>query len=154
MVKGLIPIPASPLYALTDSKGVIGAIPGKHTDNHYLTETAIGTLGSLARLYRASVNPKAVLYLNDASLVWGGLFDVGSTSWIPPHEKHDRGRSIDIRAANVGGNNEGAVPLTELLYLITYANNNHLRVGLHCSESSNTATCYGNPNNRHFHVDL
>ena len=154
-VNNLITIPGSPaLYALTDSTGVIGSISGKHTDNHYLTSAAISRLKALALLYTTSVNPNAILYLNDASLVWGGLFDVGSTPWMSPHAKHDRGMSIDIRAANDGVNNEGAVPLTALLFFITQAQRHHFNAGLHCNGSSNTATCYGVPNNRHFHVDL
>lgn len=154
-VKDLIPIPGSPLYALSDSNGVIGAIPGKHTDNHYLTSTAKGELNALARLYKTKINPKAILYLNDASLVWGGLFDVGSsTPWLSPHSLHDKGKSLDIRAANSGPNNEGAVSATDFQKFLKLAKENGFKMGLHCKNSSDTNYCLGQPNNRHIHVDF
>ena len=154
-VDNLIQIPDSPLYALQDSKGkVIGAIPGKHTGNHYLTATAIDELKSLAILYTTVINPNAVLYLNDASLKWGGLFDVGSTPWESPHSLHDRGVSLDFRAENSGPNNEGAVPASLFLELVNTAKKNGFRIGLHCKNSSNTNYCLGQPNNRHFHVNF
>jgi hypothetical protein len=152
-VDNLITIPASPLYALSDSNGVIGAIPGKHTDNHYLTETAIGKLGKLAGIY-VDVNPGAKLYLNDASLVWGGLFDVGATPWVSPHSLHDKGRSLDIRAANSGPNNEGSVPATLFSKFADTARKKGFNIGLHCKNSTDTNYCFGQPNNRHFHVDF
>lgn len=155
-VSGLIPIPASPqLYALQDSTGaVIGAIPGKHTANHYLTSVAITKLERLARIY-IGANPTAKLYLNDASLEWGGLFDVGrNTPWYSPHSTHDKGKSLDMRAANSGPNNEGAVPATVFRELIRRAQRDGFRIGLHCRNSSDTNYCLGQPNNRHFHVDF
>ncbi len=151
----LTTIPGSPLYALEDSAGnVIGAIKGKHSDNHYLTATAIGRLKDLATLYKTSINPKAILYLNDASLVWGGLFDVGSTPWSSPHSLHDTGVSLDIRAANSGPNNEGVVPDTLLREFIKQTQNNNFNAALHCQGSTVTAVCLGIPYNRHIHVDF
>lgn len=154
-VADLMPIPASPLYALTDLAGaVIGAIPGKHTANHHLTATAISKLGDLANIY-TKVNPNAKLYLNDASLVWGGLFDVGnSTPWSSPHSLHDKGASLDIRAANSGPNNEGAVPATLFAVFLDKSRRKGFKIGLHCRNSSDTTYCLGQPNNRHFHVDF
>lgn len=156
-VEDLIPIPAAPqLYALQDSAGtVIGAVAGKHTANHYLTSAAVGKLNSLAKLYTTKINPQAILYLNDASLTWGGLFDVGSsTPWSSPHSTHDKGRSLDIRAANSGSNNEGAVSATDFRKFIGQANGKGFKVGLHCKNSSDTNYCLGQPKNRHFHVDF
>jgi len=154
-VDNLIPIPASPLYALQDSTGaVIGAISGKHTANHYLTATAIGRLNALARLYKTSINPNKILYLNDASLVWGGLFDVGNTPWMSPHSLHDTGVSLDIRAANSGPNNEGAVPDTVFSEFFIQTNKKNIKAALHCNGSTVTAVCFGIPYNRHIHVDF
>lgn len=155
-VDGLIPLPAAPqLYALQDSAGtVIGVVAGRHTANHYLTSTAIGKLKELTNIY-ATVNPGTKLYLNDASLEWGGLFDVGNnTPWSSPHSTHDKGRSLDIRAANSGPNNEGAVPATVFKKFISEASKGKFRMGLHCKNSSDTNYCLGQPNNRHFHVDF
>ncbi len=154
MVDGLQPIPASPYYALQDSAGnVIGAIKNKHSDNHYLTTASIDKLENLAIFY-TNINLGAKLYLNDASLVWGGLFDVGSTPWTSPHVGHDRGRSIDIRAENSGPNNEGAVPSALFGELSKNAAKAHAKATLHCAGEQIGRVCNGVPNNRHFHVDF
>ena len=160
MVSGLIPIPDAPLlYSLKDSKGVVGAIAGQHTANHYLTSTAIEQLVELANLYKTKINTKSVLYLNDASLEWGGLFDVSiDAPWSSPHILHDRGVSLDIRAENSGPNNEGAVPVTALLKFFTVADRNNFDAAMHCLDikgaSKIGSSCYGIPYNRHIHVDF
>jgi len=155
---GLLPIPASPFYALQDSAGkVIGTIQGKHSANHYLTAPSITGLGMFARDYQTKVNFGERLYLNDASLVWGGLFDVGSTPWKSPHIGHDRGRSIDIRAENNGPNNEGAVPSAYFKDTIKSAARAHAKAALHCTADGNLVIgdkCNHVPHNRHFHVDF
>jgi len=154
-LEGLMPIPASPLYALQDLAGnVIGAIKDKHTDNHYLTGAAIKKLRIFAQAYQETVNPEAKLYLNDASLVWGGLFDVGSTPWKSPHISHGRGKSIDIRAENSGPNNEGAVPTTVFAEVSIEAAKAHSKAALHCAGGQIGTVCNGIPDNRHFHVDF
>jgi hypothetical protein len=157
-VDNLITIPASPRYALSDSNGVIGAIPGQHTDNHYLTAAAITKLTDFATNYQKTVNPRAKLYLNDASLVWGGLFDVDvNKPWSTPHNGHDRGVSIDIRAANSGVNNEGAVPPTLFDEVSKSAAQVNAKAALHCMDNGVLQigkVCNGIPNNRHFHVDF
>ncbi|MBI4654020.1 MAG: hypothetical protein HY752_03400 [Nitrospirae bacterium] len=41
----------------------------------------------------------ATLGINDMSLVWGGLFDIGPPIgffWSPPHKSHRKGTSVDI----------------------------------------------------------
>ncbi|OIR15830.1 hypothetical protein GALL_33310 [mine drainage metagenome] len=154
-IDNLITIPASSKYALSDSNGVIGAVPGKHTDNHYLASGAITELKDLANIYTA-INPGAILYLNDASLVWGGLFDVDvvNSPWSRPHAGHQKGTSIDIRAANSGPNNQGSVPSTLFSRFIEEATKKGFRIGLHCKNSSDTNYCLSQPNNRHFHVDF
>ena len=158
MVDGLQPIPGSQYYSLQDSGGsVIGAIRGKHSDNHYLTGDAIVKLTKFAKAYQTTVNPGAKLYFNDASLVWGGLFDVGSTTWTSPHVGHNWGRSIDIRAVNSGSNNEGAVPSVYFNDALKAAADAHAKAALHCTGSSGLVIgppCNGIPNNRHFHVDF
>jgi hypothetical protein len=155
MVPDLIPIPASQYYALQDLAGnVIGAIKNKHTDNHYLTAQSITKLEEFARKYQTEVLPGAKLYLNDASLVWGGLFDVGSTPWASPHITHDKGRSIDIRAENSGPNNEGAVPTALFNDAIKAAARTGAKAALHCASSTKTSVCSGDPEFRHFHIDF
>jgi hypothetical protein len=97
---------------------VIGAVQGKHTDNHYLTPEAASVLWRMAASYNIEqrfkvFDPKTkklvappVLHLNDASLVWGGLYDL-KTKWKPPrHLEHRRGTVVDIRA----NSKIGAIP--------------------------------------------
>lgn len=157
-VPNLMPIPGSPYYALQDTAGnVIGAVKNRHSDNHYLTAAAIKKLKDFAERYNGTVLPYAKLYLNDASLVWGGLFDVGSTPWTSPHEGHDRGMSVDIRAENSGGQYEGAVPFANFNDTTKAAADAGARAALHCTDSGVLkigTPCYGIPYNRHFHVDF
>lgn len=156
-VPSLWPIPAySQWYALQDSAGkVIGAVPGKHSDNHFLTSAAIKKLKTLANVY-AQISNGFPLYLNDASLIWGGLFDIGF-NWATPHAGHRRGTGLDIRAANSGPNNEGAVPTTLFDELAKGATDNKIKAKLHCTQNGVLkigTICSGIPNNRHFHVDF
>jgi len=158
MVDGLVPIPGSPYYALQDSAGnVIGAVRNKHSANHYLTKEAIKKLNDFAKKYSTTVLLNAKLYLNDASLVWGGLFDVGNTPWTSPHEGHDRGVSVDIRAENILGQYEGAVPMANFDDTTKAAAKAGARAALHCTADGNSLIgniCNYIPYNRHFHVDF
>lgn len=161
-VNGLEPIPASQLYALTDSGGnVIGGEQGKpHHDNHHLTAGAIGKLEILADMYKSAINPGERLYLNDASLKWGGLFDVGSTSWKKPHTTHRRGVEIDIRAAAATNGDpvkEGAIPFSLFHQVWGSARKKGIKAELHCMENRQLVigmSCYWLPDARHFHVNL
>ena len=109
MVAGLSQIPASLFYTMIDDDGtVIGAVLGKHTDNHYLTSPAASVLWSIAAAYHVEQKfyvqnlPPPVLHLNDASLVWGGLLDVDG-DWYFDHHEHRRGTVVDIRANSATG---------------------------------------------------
>jgi hypothetical protein len=110
-VANLRQIPSSNYYTLTDSSGGNIGDNTKHDDiNHYLTEAAARTLERIARAYpQAFVDPNLrtpqKIYVNDASLPLGGMFDFEGT-WHPPHEEHRKGSVVDIRA----NNEEGAVP--------------------------------------------
>ena len=79
-----------------------------HPNNHFLTPVALSRITFLAALYNAEFPSNSILHLNDASLIHGGLFDVGSTRWAPPHHEHCRGTEIDIRANDA----QGAIPST------------------------------------------
>jgi hypothetical protein len=140
-VDGLEPIPNIPLfYALTESNGdVIGAKTGWHTDNHNLTHAAAQKLMVIAVNYR--FNPKFYLrdsvtnaisfppglHLNDASLPWGGVYDIcarpgacaetGVVSWQKPHAEHRRGTVIDVRANGENGSIHAANKETFKKYL-------------------------------------
>ena len=103
-VDGLWPIPPSGLYALYESDGsVIGATKDRHPSNHYLTTTAANKLLVIAINYHHLYPQAPVLHVNDASLMWGGVFDING-AWQTPHSEHDRGTDIDIRANAELGN--------------------------------------------------
>lgn len=102
-VDGLMPIPASQFYAF------IGAT-NRHADNHYLSLAAAEVLWRIAVSYQIeqqfklndpvtnlpTVTPP-VLQVNDASLMWGGKFDL-SGRWTGHHFEHMRGTVVDVRA--------------------------------------------------------
>ena len=102
-VDGLELIPSATFYTF------IGETD-KHSGNHYLTPEAASILWRVAVAYQVeqqfklqdpvtgkfTVNPP-VLHINDASLEWGGLFDVYG-KWASPHVEHRRGTVVDIRA--------------------------------------------------------
>jgi len=147
------------IYAVMDSKGnVVGAT--QHSHNHYLTPAAITKLKLLADAYNTTINPGQLLYLNDASLVWGGLFDVGGTHWKTPHKGHRRGMEIDVRAAAAANGapvKEGAIPFDNFWQVWSEAKKEGIKADLHCMENKQLvigSSCYWLPEARHFHVNL
>ena len=86
----------------------IGQVPGRHSDNHYLTVAAVTRLLEISQKFN-SIWPNAPrLRLNDASLEWGGKFDIPATWETNPkaHAEHRIGNNIDLRANAA----PGAVP--------------------------------------------
>ena len=162
-INGLNPIPALPFYALNEANGnVIGAKTGWHTDNHNLTPAAAAVLTKIAVNYH--FNPKfhlrnpitnrvtlpPVLHLNDASLPWGGVYDIcarpnactdtGVVAWHKPHAEHRRGTVIDVRANGA----DGSIPASNMEAFKRYLRRTKLPF-LH--ESIGTS-------NEHFHIRL
>ena len=99
-----------------------------------------------------------MLHLNDASLVWGGKFDIDAAyPWIgtypanhpdpllagkpTPHVEHRRGVVIDIRA----NNDVTAIPRANEAAFIGIVANAGAEAKIHSPNS---------PTNRHFHVRL
>ncbi|MBI4824627.1 MAG: putative metal-binding motif-containing protein, partial [Nitrospirae bacterium] len=76
-----------------------------HQMNHYGTYyTVVNTRLIAEDFYRQS---KATLGINDMSLEWGGLFDIGppqGSYWSPPHKSHRKGISVDIDRSALGQN--------------------------------------------------
>jgi hypothetical protein len=95
-IEGLEPLPAWPgLY------GLIGSYPdgnnSPHPGNHYLTPAAIENAQWLAIIYATEYSSAPRLLYNDASLEWGGVFDLRK-NWYTPHAEHQRGTVIDVKA--------------------------------------------------------
>lgn len=162
-VDGLNPIPVLPFYALVETNGdVIGAKAGWHTDNHNLTSAAAAVLTKIAVNYR--FNPQfylrdpatnaisfpPVLHLNDASLPWGGVYDIcarpnacpdmGIVAWYKPHAEHRRGTVIDVRANGA----DGSIPTSNMEAFKRYLRRTKLPF---LQESIGTS-------NEHFHIRL
>lgn len=151
-VAGLSQIPESSVYALTEADGsAIGAKAGRHTDNHNMTPAAADALWRLAARYRfenrfqqgAGTTPR-ILYLNDASLPWGGVYDI-STVWQSPHREHRRGTVVDVRANGA----TGAIPSGDIKLLFKRMLNEEVRM-------SGISFLHENPGttNEHFHIRL
>jgi hypothetical protein len=107
-VDGLWPILASSYYELTEdgSSKIIGST-AEHGSNHYLTSDAQEQLWLLAQAFFEyqilnGVAKPTLLHLNDASLEWGGKFDIKG-KWAGKHKEHRRGTVIDIRANSASG---------------------------------------------------
>jgi hypothetical protein len=170
MVKGLSEIPSSPYYELQelapDSRpaGQMKNIGGTtdHKDNHYVTAAAKKGLENLAKEYQKTINPGQKLYINDASLIWGGLLD-DDGNWAPPHSAHRRGDAIDIRADSKN-KKTGEIPFA-LFDKVQKAKVSGMKPEIHCYEpqpngktklvmakAANPAACNGLNRGRHFHI--
>ena len=117
-VTGLELIPNSSVYTLTYADGTGIGATDNHKENHYLTPTAASVLFGIAASYQMSaefwqviqkrrggkIDVPPLLHLNDASVEWGGLFDI-TGEWHPSHHEHRRGTVIDV----VANANPGAV---------------------------------------------
>jgi hypothetical protein len=155
-VSDLWPIPGSVYYALVEdgSSKVIGD-NGNHSGNHYLTSAASMKLWRVARDFyeyqiQKSVAIPTLLHLNDASLKWGGKFDVAG-KWTGYHFKHDRGNVIDVRANTT----VGFIPEAYFTDFENMAADMGADAQLHCSATSDPSidNCAGDEN-RHYHVIL
>lgn len=73
---------------------------GKHAANHFFTTDAKEALKSMLSNF-AEFN-WGVVGVNDASLIWGGRFDIAG-AWGGSHHEHRDGQEVDISFYNPGG---------------------------------------------------
>jgi hypothetical protein len=64
--------------------------------NHLGVQAVVDSLRQIAIAWREQFPQELVLHINDVSLAYGGLFDVGG-GWQCPHQRHRTGRDADIR---------------------------------------------------------
>ncbi len=88
---GLVEIPAtSPNYQR------VGAQP-EHPNGFWATQNAVTQIQVIAQQFR--MQSGMVMGINDASLQWGGRFDLGprygSAFWGPAHSEHEVGLNVD-----------------------------------------------------------
>lgn len=96
----------------------------QHSDQHYLTVAAAFRILDISRKFQKIWPTAPKLTLNDASLVWGGKFDI-SGSWEQnprAHAEHRVGDNIDIRANTA----PGAVPANIRAVVLRWLGNDSL----------------------------
>lgn len=137
-IKDLYSLPASHPQA----RYVLIGETDEHLDNHYLTVNARLRLYTLVLAYQVAFPGAEPLHLNDASLEWGGIFDLAGNWTKSPrgHAEHQRGTVIDIRA-----NNEyGAIPVENFAAFKKLAEDMGAHAKIHSEGEEN----------QHFHVRL
>lgn len=100
-VADLLPISPNPpqnadgtfVYALTSVDRTHQGNGRYHHNQYYLTQQSLQNLLSLIGSFAAE--GWGTVALNDASLFWGGRYDITS-NWRAPHAAHRDGREIDI----------------------------------------------------------
>ena len=104
-VPDLVPFLVLPLSGMQWNPNGVGDTP-QHTDNHYLTMAATYRMLEIASKFKKIWPTAPQLTLNDASLKWGGKFDIDGTWEVNPrkHAEHRLGDNIDIRANTRPGN--------------------------------------------------
>ncbi len=86
---------------LPDAKYRLVGYTPYHHDNHYGSEGTLAKLQLVCSLLYDETNPHDQTDIDDISLPWGGLFDLGPPRggawWNPPHAAHRFGINADIR---------------------------------------------------------
>ncbi|MGH8440610.1 MAG: Ig-like domain-containing protein [Pseudomonas sp.] len=100
-VPDLLPISPNPpqnaggsyVYALTSVDKIHAGNGRYHKNQYWLTEQARQNLRALTESFAAA--GWGTVALNDASMFWGGRYDI-TGNWGAPHQGHRDGREIDI----------------------------------------------------------
>lgn len=98
LIQGLRPIPTSQNLKLKPPTA-------EHPSPYWATQSFINKLVACANAYASSSN-KAIT-VTDASLQWGGRFDLNQ-NWTPPHHEHMNGRQADIRSNDMNADDKKA----------------------------------------------
>ena len=104
-VPDLVPFLVLPLAGMQWNPNGVGDTP-QHTDNHYLTMAATYRMLEIASKFKKIWPSAPQLTLNDASLKWGGKFDIDGSWEANPrrHAEHRLGDNVDVRANTRPGN--------------------------------------------------
>jgi hypothetical protein len=87
-VKNLVELSTGTGYSLVGQTNT-------HPSNHWVIPEFKTDLEDIGKLWKQRCPKSDPLYYNDASLKWGGLFDIKG-NWTSPHDGHDTGVHIDI----------------------------------------------------------
>lgn len=99
------------VYALTSVDKTHQGNGRYHHNQYYLTEQSRQNLRAMISDFAAE--GWGTVALNDASLYWGGRYDITS-NWKAPHAGHREGREIDISFARAG--NPISAPKQKVFY--------------------------------------
>lgn len=110
-------------YRYQDDCGA--AFTERHPENYYLSDSAARNLEMLAEDYHFEYPDEPFVWLNDASLPWGGKFDLAGT-WSGSHSEHGCGISVDVRGN--GSVSEGNIPAARRARFLEAARRNHVQV--------------------------
>lgn len=94
-IKNLQSLQAYPSYVL-----IMPNADQNHPSNHYVTGRTQEKIQGLATAYHKRFPVDPLLYLNDSSLIRGGVFDLAANWSSQPrgHSTHQRGTDIDVMA--------------------------------------------------------
>lgn len=87
------------VYALTSVDITHQGNGRYHHNQYYLTQQSRQNLRAMIEAFAAE--GWGTVALNDASLYWGGRYDITS-NWKAPHSGHLEGREIDVSFARAG----------------------------------------------------
>ncbi len=94
----LVELPSAPgLYVRCGETGTCAEtdnVSPTHPSAFFGDQELVSTVQVLAQRFQA-LHPELQLRLTDMSLPMGGMFDYHA-GWLPPHNRHRNGRSIDI----------------------------------------------------------
>ena len=99
------------VYALTSVDQTHQGNGRYHHNQYYLTEPSRQNLRAMIEAFAAE--GWGTVALNDASLYWGGRYDI-SSNWTAPHAGHREGREIDVSFARAG--NPISAPKQKVFY--------------------------------------
>jgi hypothetical protein len=139
-IKNLQPLQADPSYVLIQPNA-----DQNHPSNQYVTNTTQRKIRSLATDYHNWFPNDSLLHLNDASLVRGGLFDLGANWSSQPrgHKTHSLGTDIDVRANEFYHDPNESIPSSNYVDLMnTIAPDNGCDAQIHSGATPN----------EHFHL--
>lgn len=139
-IKNLQPLQADPNYVLIKPNA-----DQNHPSNHYVSVTTQEKIQGLAANYRKLFPNDPPLHLNDASLVRGGLFDLGANWSSRPrgHSTHRFGTDIDIRANEFYHDPDESMPTSNYVDLM-----NTIATRYGCNAQIHS----GATPNEHFHL--
>ena len=124
MITDVISVKVDNLEELKEGEGYI--LTGRtsiHPYNHYVTSSFGKTLKEIGKEWKQICPQSKPLEYNDASLPWGGLFDIKG-NWQPPHKGHRYGVEIDISKRRIRKGNREKVIRMMCKYTIVYSEGN------------------------------